>query len=251
MSKKHFTLIELLVVIAIIAILASMLLPALSKARMSAYKASCISNLKQIGTMNASYMVDSGDFIVMPGYHPDGVNLGLCDSAFPWDDTLSAYGNPKTRNFACPGDFWSAGTFGGVGSNRPIRSYRINAAMETANFSSSPDLVKADLNSPGGKKSTEIKRSPSQVMLFLCMSKLHKDFQAPLGYNRRYVWSVYYRHWGQLSPGTFVAHGGTNNYGMVDGSARSILPTEVSNGYLTLAGKWWVIRTEIAGINYN
>ena len=72
--KKNFTLIELLVVIAIIAILASMLLPALGRARDQAKSTQCINVLKQMGTGIAFYVNDY-----------DGVYIPASYSSSSWD----------------------------------------------------------------------------------------------------------------------------------------------------------------------
>jgi prepilin-type N-terminal cleavage/methylation domain-containing protein/prepilin-type processing-associated H-X9-DG protein len=189
-NRRHragFTLVELLVVIAIIAILAALLLPALSKARERVQAISCLNNIRQLGLACQLYTDDHENYLPFNlGMSGSSLrtNINWVNNVMTWtvnavpldsDNTnlatitgasLGPYIGGGTGIFRCPSDRALSALQRAAGWDRRIRSYSMNAMMGNAGAFSASGV---NVNNPYYKqffKTMQIPR-PTDIFVFL------------------------------------------------------------------------------------
>ncbi len=226
-KRQAFTLIELLVVIAIIAILAAILFPAFARARENARRASCQSNLKQIGLGIFQYTQDYDELMV------PRVNFPAPGPA-SWRSLLQPYVK-STQLFACPSNTgnqlrtWGSGPTGGTAPNTGPGD-----AIIPASYS-----INGDNTNIGGT-------APSGQSTATSLASIGSTAQVILVGESGVTWP-----WPEMNTAATVpdfainmfvpGHLGNTNYLFADGHVKAIKPLATANPV-----NMWTIEDEAA-----
>jgi prepilin-type N-terminal cleavage/methylation domain-containing protein/prepilin-type processing-associated H-X9-DG protein len=170
-ARAGFTLIELLVVISIIALLAAILFPVFARARENARRASCQSNLKQIGLGIMQYAQDydevmvpawlEGDCSAGQGWQPTNSGNFGCYNNFKWMDLIQPYVKSE-QIFNCPSAPKSIPSYVQVTGNK-YGSYAANLGYRANNDSKNPPFSYYSASTTNGSLSVPIKLAMMQA----------------------------------------------------------------------------------------
>jgi prepilin-type N-terminal cleavage/methylation domain-containing protein/prepilin-type processing-associated H-X9-DG protein len=233
-GRKNFTLIELLVVIAIIAILASMLLPALGRARDSAKKISCANQLKTFSTAMIMYNGDYKGYYTpyLPGKDINGATIYWPNLMLPYLGISPAthldYAKymGKSRNarmFICPSHNFD---YGALKSSERYMSYGVNEYLLYRHF-------QRDVNGEYLPVKTSLLREPTTTFLFT--DTIYPGKEGRWGYFSAAVNRVAARHPGENDPQI-----GMVNLSWCDGhvSSMKITPDSLISKWEDIAGRF-------------
>jgi prepilin-type N-terminal cleavage/methylation domain-containing protein/prepilin-type processing-associated H-X9-DG protein len=182
-----FTLIELLLVIAIIAILAAILLPALSKARARAEGIACLNNTRQLALAWQLYAEDHESFLpynLGMTESSSRTNLNWVNNVMTWDlssdntnpatitqASLGPYSSGAIGTYHCPSDRVLSAAQSAAGWDHRIRSYSMNAMVGNAgNFSTTG----VNVNNPSYRQFFKITQIPHPTEIFVFLDE-HPD----------------------------------------------------------------------------
>jgi prepilin-type processing-associated H-X9-DG protein/prepilin-type N-terminal cleavage/methylation domain-containing protein len=217
MHKSRFTLIELLVVIAIIAILAAMLLPALSKAREKARQISCTSNLKQIQLAWIMY-ADENNGCQPASWDPQ------TGSTWSWLDYIKPY-FVDTKVGCCPSDQTANAIYVG-GPGRWTMGYGASSAGSAAGLGTST-LTDSGPGLGGliGATTANIK-APSECFAAADSTSYYPNSEGP------YPYMVFYSHYGttySLVNWPRPRHNNGSNFSYCDGHVMWVTYSDACN----------------------